>query len=219
MNCTCGKLPPAIVSNYPKVILLDPGHAKSTAGKRSALLEDGSQFFEYEFNRDVVKRISTQLDRLGIKNHIIVPEVDYDVPLSTRAARANEYCNQYGKDNCILISVHSNAAGMGDKWMTAKGWSVYTTVGLTDSDKYADIVYKEAESLLVPMGFKMRPYLNKDGYRDWESGFTILVRTACPAILTENLFYDNKEECKFLMSDEGRQAIADLHINAIKKFN
>ena len=30
-----------------KVILLDNGHASTTPGKRSPMLEDGSQFFEY----------------------------------------------------------------------------------------------------------------------------------------------------------------------------
>lgn len=216
MNSLYGKLPPAIVSNYQKVILLDNGHAKSTPGKRSMPLEDGSQFFEYEFNRDVVKRISTQLDRLGIKNHIITPEVDYDVPLSTRAARANEYCNQYGKDNCVLISVHANAAGMGDKWMTAKGWSVYTTKGLDKSDEYANVLYAEAEPLIKELDSKMRPWTNAE--KSWQENFTILYKTKCPAMLTENLFYDNKEDLEILQSEHGRQTIAQLHINGIMKF-
>jgi N-acetylmuramoyl-L-alanine amidase len=43
------------------------------------------------------------------------------------------------------------------------------------------------------------------------------VKTKCPAILTENLFYDNKDEVKFLQSEEGREAIAQIHVNAILK--
>ena len=79
------------------VVLLDNGHAKSTAGKRSPLFDDGkTRFYEWEFNRDVVSRIAKKLDRLGIKYHVLVPEGDYDVPLTTRANRANEYCKKYG---------------------------------------------------------------------------------------------------------------------------
>jgi N-acetylmuramoyl-L-alanine amidase len=37
--------------------ILDNGHSKATPGKRSPKLEDGRQFFEYEFNRDIVKRL------------------------------------------------------------------------------------------------------------------------------------------------------------------
>ena len=45
-----------------KIILLDNGHGKNCAGKRSPKLEDGSQFFEYEFNRDIVRRIAEKLN-------------------------------------------------------------------------------------------------------------------------------------------------------------
>jgi N-acetylmuramoyl-L-alanine amidase len=36
--------------------------------------------------------------------------------------------------------------------------------------------------------------------------------------LTENLFQDNKDEVDFLLSEEGKQIIIDLHYNAIKKY-
>jgi len=111
-----------IITNVEKdmVILLDNGHAKSTPGKRSPKFPNGSQFFEYEFNRDIVKRIAKRLNELGIQNHILVPEETVDVALSTRAARANAYCDKYGKDNCLFISVHANAAGNG-QWMSGRG--------------------------------------------------------------------------------------------------
>lgn len=208
-----GKLEPAICTVSKKVILLDNGHSSQTPGKRSP----DESFREYEFNRDIVKRIALELDKLKIQYHIITPEVDYDVPLSTRASRVNDFCRKYGKENCLLISVHANAAGNGSSWMNARGWSIYTTIGLTDSDKYAEIIYQEAEKIIPGLGSKMRPYLNKEGYRDWESNFTILANTICPAVLTENLFYDNKEDLKILQSEEGRSAIAQLHINAIKR--
>ena len=94
-------------------ILLDNGHARSTKGKRSPVLEDGRQLFEYKFNRDIVRRITTMLDKEGISYIIITPEIDYDVPLLVRASRVNQYCNKFGKDNCLLISIHANAMGDG----------------------------------------------------------------------------------------------------------
>ena len=115
-------------------VLLDNGHAKSTAGKRSPMLPNGERFYEWEFNRDIVKRISEGLDKLNIKYHILVPEVEKDVSLSERAKRANEYCKEYGTKNCFFISVHSNAYGDGSKWESPKGWGVWTTVGITKSD-------------------------------------------------------------------------------------
>lgn len=210
-----GELEPATITASKFWVLLDNGHAKSTPGKRSPLFEDGKQFFEYEFTRDIVKRISNELQKLNINYKIVTPEVDYDVPLTTRANRVNRYCSKLGKDNCLLISIHANAAGMGDKWMNARGWSVWTTKGKTDSDKYADIFYKEAEKLLPKYGMTLRRDLS-DGDNDYESNFTILYKSKCPAILTENLFQDNKVDCKFLMSEQGREVITQIHVNAIK---
>ena len=56
-----------------------------------------------------------------------------------------------------------------------------------------------------------------DGDPDWEANFTILYKTICSCILTENLFYDNKVDLAFLMSEEGKDVIAQIHINAIKE--
>ena len=48
----------SILMNKNIVIVLDNGHGENTPGKRSPKLEDGSQFFEWEFNRDIVNRIA-----------------------------------------------------------------------------------------------------------------------------------------------------------------
>lgn len=211
-----GALKPAIVKANRMVILLDNGHAKSTPGKRSPKLENGSQFFEYEFNRDIVKRIISGLDKYGIRYHILVPEETQDIALTERANRANNYCRQYGKNNCLLVSVHSNAAGNGSQWMNARGWSIYTTKGLTKSDEYATVFYNEAQKLLPKYNMTLRAD-RSDGDPDWEENFTILYKASCPAVLTENLFYDNKIDVAFLMSEEGKNIIAQIHINAIKQ--
>ena len=55
---------------------LDNGHGKLTAGKRSPIFDDGeTQFFEYEFNRDIVARIIKQLEEKGVAFFNVVPEV------------------------------------------------------------------------------------------------------------------------------------------------
>jgi len=206
--------------NSKLVVLLDNGHAKSTPGKRSPVLPNGERFYEYEFNRDVVQRIARGLDKLHIKYHILVPELEKDISLTERANRTNAYCEKYGTKNCFFISVHSNALGDGATWKDAGKWSVWTTVGVTKSDEYAKIFYNVAEEYLKPYGFGCRDGLvqgNGNSGPDYESNFTVIYKARCPAILTENLFYTNKRECEFLMSDIGRQVIADIHIEAIRR--
>ena len=187
------------------IILLDNGHGKDTYGKSSPVWSDGSQLLEYEFNRDLVKRIHGKLDLLQIANKILIPEV-IDIRLNVRCDRANEIYRQNSK--AFLISVHGNAGG-------GKGWEIYTSPGETKSDEIATEFFNVAKKYLS--GFRMRAD-HSDGDPDKESKFYILVNTNCPAILTENLFFDNEDECKFMLSDIGREVIADMHVKAIVNF-
>jgi N-acetylmuramoyl-L-alanine amidase len=104
-----------------------------------------------------------------------------------------------------------NAAGNG-QWLNAKGWSCFTSKGLTKSDKIADELYKVAEKLM-PNRTMRKEY--SDGDADWEAGFYILKNTKCPAVLTENFFMDNKEDLAYLTSAEGRKAIIATHVEGI----
>ena len=182
-------------------ILLDNGHGKETPGKRSPIWLDGSQLFFFFFNRDIVKRISRELRVLGVDTRVVVPE-DTDIPLGERCKRVN----RYGKD-ALLISIHANAGG-------GTGWECYTTPGQTKSDFFANILCEQAKLDLSE--WKMRfDYTDKDP--DKEESFYILKNTICPAILTENFFMDNERDCRFIMSEIGRQRIATMHVQAIVK--
>ena len=65
------------------LVILDNGHGHNTPGKCSPVWKDGSQLFEWEFNRKVVREIKIRLDNLGIENHILVPE-EHDISLKER---------------------------------------------------------------------------------------------------------------------------------------
>lgn len=184
-----------------KLIILDNGHGRETLGKRSPIWADGSQLFEYEFNRDIVKRIAEGLKVLRIDFRILVPEI-IDISLAERCRRANTY------SNAILISIHANAGG-------GTGLEVFTTPGVTKADPYASIICEEIKKG-VPEFPLRSDFSDKDA--DKEENFYILKNVKHPAILTENLFMDTEKDCLFIMSEEGRKRIAAYHINAIKRF-
>jgi N-acetylmuramoyl-L-alanine amidase len=191
------------------MIILDNGHGVNTPGKRSPIWSDGSQLFEWEFTRDIVKRISHELEALHIKNAVIVPEA-LDVSLKARVGRANRLAEDY--PGSFFISIHGNASEIPN---TGTGWEIWTSPGQTESDKIASIFFESAKENLAD--FKMRSDCS-DGDPDKESKFYVLMKTICPAILTENLFYDNEKDCKFMMSEEGCAIIAKLHVEAIVKY-
>jgi N-acetylmuramoyl-L-alanine amidase len=189
---------------YMKAII-DNGHGENTPGKRSPVWADGKQLFEYEFNRDIVQRIFAALGKFGINRHILVPEYT-DVSLAERCRRVNAL---YAKDRtAFLLSIHANAGG-------GTGWECYTSPGKTKADGMSTIFYEQAEKTFGKE-WKIRKDLS-DGDPDKEENFYILKNTACPAVLTENFFMDTERDCRYIMSEAGRQAVADMHVEAIKK--
>lgn len=184
-------------------VLIDNGHGENTPGKRSP---DG-RLREYAYAREIAGRVVFELRKKGIDTEQIVKE-EVDVPLSERCRRVNEY----KASEAILISIHCNAAGGGSTWMQVRGWEAWTSMGQTKADKLATCLYEAAEKYLP--GMKIRKDIT-DGDPDKESGFYILKHTKCPAVLTENLFQDNRTDVDFLLSEAGKRAIVDLHVNGI----
>lgn len=191
-------------------ILIDAGHGIDTPGKRSP---DGS-FREYLWNRQVADLVITRLRAEGFDADLVVTETN-DISLRTRAMRVNKVCDRLGADNVLLLSIHANAAGMGNAWMNATGWCCYTSPGKTKSDALAECLYKAFAKVFPEK--RMRRDLT-DGDSDWEANFYILTKTRCPAVLLENFFYDNREECAWLLKDETKMRIAAAIVTGLRDY-
>ena len=203
-------------------VFLDPGHTDKTPGKRSP----DNRLYEWKYNREIVKMIESELDKLGIEHWNSHPEDSWadsshntdSKDLVLRCQRINKKYTEVRANNkkAFMISVHVNAAGSGD-WYNATGWSAYTTKGQNNSDKLADCLYDAAEEILVPLRKKLRTD-KSDGDRDNESNFYIIKYSNCVCALTENFFMDNKDDVDFLLSDKGKETIVKVHIEGIKKY-
>lgn len=210
-------------------ILIDNGHGKDTPGKFSPIREDGTRYYEYEHARKISKRIVAELKARGYDAELLTPEIN-DVPLTSRVARANKLAKVYGKDNVFVVSIHSNAAGNGG-WMQGRGWCIYTSPGQTNSDLIATCIFNRVDEELRKAGyvatFSQEDYAKRqkpmrsdfsDGDCDYEAKFYILTKTSCPAVLSENLFHDNKADVKFLTSEAGINAIVQGHVSGIMDY-
>ena len=192
------------------LVILDNGHGDPplTGGKCSP----DNRVLEYYWAREIVQRIASKLLAEGVQVHILVPEKT-DVKLNVRTRRANNLCKQYGTKNCLLVSVHINAAGGDGKWHNATGWSGWVAPKCSaNSKRLAQLLYAEA----VKAGLKGNRCVPACKY--WVGDFAIVRDTNCPAVLTENLFMDNKEECDYLLSEAGKETLAQLHVNAILNY-
>lgn len=204
------------------IILIDNGHGENTLGKQSPILKDSGldisseftekgRFKEWKYTRVIASMISEKLKSMGYDARLVVTE-DKDISLAERIRRVNTICNKVGASKVLLISVHANAVGDSSQWMNGKGWEAYTTRGKTKSDTLAEFLYKRASKNMD--GRKIREDWT-DGDRDKEADFYIIKKSYCPAVLTENFFYDNKDDLKYLTSDEGIHAVVRTHVEGI----
>jgi len=142
-------------------------------------------FYEGVFNRMIKDQLLRKCWDQGI--HVIdVCPTELDLPLPVRVDMVNDIYKHYR--NAVLISLHSNAGG-------GTGFEVWTSVGETMSDKYAEILGHE-----IMASFDM-PF-RKDtvtGKIDKEAHFYILKETNCPAVLPECLFFDNYNDYRKLI--------------------
>lgn len=215
------------------VVILGTAHGKNIGGKRSP---DG-KFEEYQYSREIVGMLRKELSALGFIVHVDMMQSEVPLPqtaeLRARCKYVNDLCEKYGTKNCIYVSIHVNAAASTGRWNKAGGWSAYTSRGQTNADKLATFLYNAAEKHLASYAEamekgkingqydkKQRPYRTdfSDGDADQEAGFYVLTNTKCPAVLTENLFMDNKSDVAFLKSAEGKKAIVEIHKSAIVNY-
>lgn len=186
-------------------ILIDNGHGIDTKGKCSP---DG-RLLEYKWAREIAVRIEVALKARGYDAECITPETN-DVPLNTRSRRVNDICRKVGSKNCLLVSIHINAAGADGKWHRASGWSGWVALNASQNSKQlAQFLYDAASK----RGLKGNRSVPAERY--WSGNFAIVRDTLCPAVLTENLFQDNKEEVDWLLSEMGKKEITDLHCEGI----
>ena len=215
-------------------VILGTAHGKNVAGKRSP---DG-KFQEWEYSREIVERLRAELagqDEL-VDVFVDIPAAEVPMPqqaeLTRRVRYVNQLCAHRHTERCIYVSIHVDAASSGE-WKNAGGWTAYTSPGRTRSDILATYLYEAAEKHLAGYAAKMEEGKKKglygsnqkpfrkdttDGDPDKEARFYVLVRTKCAAVLTENLFQDNKADVAFLTSEEGKKAIVALHKEAILRF-
>lgn len=187
-------------------IILDAAHGEETPGKRSP---DGT-FREYKWSRELITYLTGLLKTAGYDVYES-NSTDREIGLSKRAENANKINRKK-----ILISLHSDAAGMGKEWMGARGYSVYTTKGQNNSDKVAEVILNNLQKDFPELKGR---FDNSDGDKDKEANFTLLVKANCPAVLVEWCFQDNLEDVEILKNPEYNIKLGKSLFNAIEEIN
>ena len=189
-------------------VLIDNGHGEDTPGKCSP----DKRLKEYRYCREIAQRVSRELSLRGIDALLLTPETT-DTPLKERVRKANAWARKLGSKNVVLVSIHNNAAGSDGQWYTASGFSVFVSKNASANSKRLAQIFTENATAMGLMGNRSIPH-----EKYWVQSLAMTRDTICPAVLTENLFQDNEEEVKFLLSEDGKKAITNLHVNSIIQY-
>lgn len=177
-----------------KVIVLDAGHGRYTAGKRTM---NGSRGVipEWVMNDSVCRKIENILKGYNCKVYRTDDTSgETDVPLKTRVNR----CNKYNPD--IFVSIHHNAG-------SGTGVEVYYhTQGTAADKKVAGII---APKLASACDMKNRGAKN--------AKFAVL--TCNPtAVLVEGGFMDTVSDYELITTDRGQQLYANAVAESIIEY-
>ena len=190
-------------------IVLDPAHGKEVAGKSSP----DKTHREYLWSRERCRSIAIKLRAIGYEVYF-TNTTDYEIGLSKRQRNALNVKTDKKK---LLLSLHNDAVGTDTSWNNARGYSVWTTKGVTKSDECADIIIDQLREDFPDI--KFRQYSPKKLDRDFEANFTVLMGSGYMAVLIEWLFQDNKEDVVELQDDQINRAYEDSIVKAIEKIN
>jgi len=183
---------------------LDNGHGELQDGKRAPEKVDGVLFEEWEFNRDIVRRIIERLQQLGVAFYNVVPETQIGSFLKGRVDRANNKESALPK---IYLSIHANAAPLKEPGKFNNGITGLETFHFPGSQSGKRLATVVQRYMVDELGWRDR------GVKEY--AFYVLKHTSMPSVLTENGFYTDEEQTRQLLSDEWRQKIANAHIRAI----
>lgn len=190
--------------------LLDAGHGGFdkhayyvTTPKKMFKFPDGLTIYEGVINRQITDKLVKRLE--GKFEYQVISDPVIDLSLQVRVAAAD---NAFRKDpRCLFLSIHSNAGG-------GSGFEIFTSKGQTKSDKVAQIFCEVYKKNFPETKFRSDQL---DGDDDKEEYFYVLRKTDCPAVLVENLFFDNRIEAEFLLSEKGQNRIADCLYQCIEQ--
>ena len=204
------------------LVVLGTAHRLREPGKESC---DG-RLKECVYSRETATDVKARLEAKGYR--VVIDYTPLDLPktmqspsarqerqneLAMRVNFVNELCRQNGAVHVLYVSIHVNASSSDNQWHSACGWQVCVGTKAGEQSKHlAGFLFDAAQARWI----RVRRPTQKQKY--WAQSLYVLNNTQCPAVLTENMFQDNKNDVDFLLSDEGRKVIVDLHVEGIIRY-
>jgi N-acetylmuramoyl-L-alanine amidase len=161
-------------------IVIDPGHGGRDPGAYNPrlLLTEAGIVLSY----GIILRATLTADKHEI---VMTREENEFIFLKDRVQKANDV------NADLFLSLHCNASNV----QKANGIEVWTYPGQTDSDTFAEALYREIAKEFFHRKMRID---TSDGDKDKEARFYVLKHTRMPAVLLELGFVTNDSEAEWL---------------------
>lgn len=113
--------------------------------------------------------------------------------------------------NC-LIALGLNAAQSDGRYHSSQGWRVISN---PESHQSSELASAMATAAIQTLGPRATASHSRNSSLQHLNQTPILTATAIPAVLTLNLYQDNRQDAAYLLSSAGCRAITDLHVKGI----
>lgn len=207
------------------LVLLDPGHDSTEPGKRIKYkIKGGGTFYEYEFNADMVKRVSQLIQKGNTKISVDCVVLDQLISHGNVSNRVNVVKQQVAAlksqyEYIYLISFHSNAHELSGEYAVSgagvpSGFMIVINPAETSS-WLANQIYR----FVAPIYSNVQADFGKTYRVDWHDEKNrlgmIKPSTISQAVLVENGFFTNEADLKNLLNPTWRGKLAQRYADAI----
>lgn len=171
-------------------LYLDVGHGGTDSGAVGNGLKE----------KDLTLQISNKINELLKEYEGITVKMSRSTDKTLSLKQRTDEANKWGAD--LLLSIHINAGG-------GTGFESFIYNGNVSSNtvKYRDTIHNEI----------MKELKNVRDRGKKKANFHVLRESKMPALLTENLFIDNKNDSDKLKEQSFINQIAQGHVNGIVK--
>ena len=218
----------AVTSPAPDfIVALDAGHGGSNLGT-----EGQKGVLEKDLTLDLVQRIERKLATRGKVKVVQCRSADVLVPIRTRVRCANDAQAR------LFLSVHVNASPMGPRRGSQRGFELYVLpVAEVDADARAAAAVSKHPADAAWAAHRIRSAaaaglgaaqriawrlgdalgVDRDrGIKQKGAQLDVLQGLQMPGVLVEVGFLDHPEEGPYLLSNEGREAVASALAKAVE---
>jgi N-acetylmuramoyl-L-alanine amidase len=177
-----------------RTVTIDPGHGGEDSGAVGAL-----KLNEKDFNLKISLSVADKLKAMGAKV-VMTRSTDVEIGLFDRSVIAHD------SKSDIFVSIHGNALPDGVDPNTQKGFGAY----------YFQPQSRELAQAIHDTYLKLVPEIGNDGVH--YQNLAVTRPFAIPQVLLETGFLTNKDNLRTLMSETGRERIANGIAKGIEEF-